>query len=251
MAVSEPNESPYRRMSMFVVPADTPGVNILRNVGMHEGHEGTHAYIRYEDVRVPAESILGGRGQAFEIAQNRLGGGRIHHAMRTMGQVRMAFDMMCERVLSRETQGERLADKQMVQEKIADSWIEMEQFRLLLLRTAWLIDKHQDYQKVRKDIAAIKVAMPKVLHDVASRALMLHGALGVSTEMPFTRQVIDSYYLGLGDGPTEVHKLTLARQLLRGYQPSDDLFPTRHGLKERERAFRKYAEFALPTDDEM
>ncbi len=251
MAVSEPDASPYRRMSMFIVPADTPGVNIIRNVGMHEGAEGTHAYIRYEDVRIPADHILGGRGQAFEVAQTRLGGGRIHHCMRTMGQIRMAFDMMCERVLSRETQGERLADKQMVQEKIADSWVEMEQFRLLLLRTAWLIDKHNDYQKVRKDIAAIKIAMPKVLHDVASRALLLHGALGVSTEMPFARQVIDSYYLAMGDGPTEVHKLTLAKQILRGYQPSDDLFPTRHMPKERDRAFQKYAAFATPTDDEL
>ncbi len=251
MAVSEPEATPYRRMSMFVVPADTPGINIIRNVGMREGSEGTHAYIRYEDVRIPEDHILGGRGQAFEVAQTRLGGGRIHHCMRTMGQIRMAFDMMCERVLSRETQGERLADKQMVQEKIADSWVEMEQFRLLLLRTAWLIDKHNDYQKVRKDIAAIKIAMPKVLHDVASRALLLHGALGVSTEMPFARQVIDSYYLGMGDGPTEVHKLTLAKQILRGYQPSDDLFPTRHMPKEREHAFQKYGEFASLTDDEI
>ena len=251
MAVSELDASPYRRMSMFVVPADTPGINIIRNVSMREGSEGTHGYVRYEDVRIPADHILGGRGLAFEIAQNRLGGGRIHHAMRTMAQIRMAFDMMCERVLSRETQGERLADKQMVQEKIADSWVEMEQFRLLLLRTAWLIDKHKDYQKVRKDIAAIKIAMPKVLHDVASRALLLHGALGVSTEMPFARQVIDSYYLGMGDGPTEVHKITLAKQVLRGYQATDDLFPTRHLLKERDHAQQKYGQFATLTDDEV
>ncbi len=251
MAVSEPDATPYQRMSMFIVPADTPGINIVRNVGMREGHEGTHAYIRYEDVRVPTDHILGGRGQAFEVAQTRLGGGRIHHAMRTMAQVKMAFDMMCERVLSRETQGERLADKQMVQEKIADSWIEMEQFRLLLLRTAWLIDKYQDYRRVRKDIAAIKVAMPQVLHNVASRALMLHGALGVSTEMPFARQVIDSYFLALGDGPTEVHKMTLAKQVLRDYQASDDLFPTRHGLKERERALRKFGELIAPSHDDI
>ena len=251
MAVSEPDATPYQRMSMFIVPADTPGINILRNVSMREGHEGTHAYIRYEDVRIPKDHILGGRGQAFEVAQTRLGGGRIHHAMRTMAQVKMAFDMMCERVLSRETQGERLADKQMVQEKIADSWIEMEQFRLLLLRTAWRIDKYQDYMKVRKDIAAIKVAMPQVLHNVASRALLLHGALGISTEMPFARQVIDSYFLALGDGPTEVHKMTLAKQVLRDYQPSDDLFPTRHRLKERERAFKKFGDLIAPTHDDI
>lgn len=252
MAVTDPDAPPYQRMSMFIVPAETPGVNIVRNVGLHHhGDEGTHAYIRYEDVRVPKDHILGGQGQAFAVAQTRLGGGRIHHAMRTMAQVKMAFDMMCERVLSRETQGERLADKQMVQEKIADSWIEMEQFRLLLLRTAWLIDKHKDYLKVRKDIAAIKVAMPQVLLNVASRALMLHGSLGVSNEMPFARQVIDSFFLGLADGPTEVHKLTLARQILRNYRPSDDLFPTRHLLKERERALKKFGALVSPTDDQL
>ena len=251
MAVSEPDATPYQRMSMFIVPADTPGINIQRNVGLREGKEGTHAYIHYEDVRIPADHILGGRGQAFEVAQTRLGGGRIHHAMRTLAQVKMAFDMMCERVLSRETQGERLADKQMVQEKIADSWIEMEQYRLLLLRTAWLIDKHQDYRMVRKDIAAVKVAMPTVLHNIASRALLLHGSLGVSTEMPFARQVIDSYYMALADGPTEVHKLTLAKQILRGYSPSDDLFPTRHRLKEEERALRKFGHVLTPTHDDI
>lgn len=251
MAVTDPDATPYQRMSMFIVPSDTPGINIIRNVGLHEGHEATHAYIRYEDVRVPKDHILGGQGQAFEVAQTRLGGGRIHHAMRTMAQVRMAFDMMCERVLSRETQGERLADKQMVQEKIADSWIEMEQFRLLLLRTAWLIDKHQDYMMVRKDIAAIKVAMPQVLLNVASRALLLHGSLGISNEMPFARQVIDSYFLGLADGPTEVHKITLAKQILRGYEGTDDLFPTRHRLKEREKALKKYGQLVGPTDDQI
>jgi len=251
MAVTEPDETPYRRMSMFVVPSDTPGINILRNVSMRDGKEGTHAYIRYEDVRVPKDAILGGRGQAFEVAQTRLGGGRIHHAMRTMAQVKMSFDMMCERVLSRETQGERLADKQMVQEKIADSWIEIEQYRLLLLRTAWLIDKHQDYMMVRKDIAAVKVAMPQILLNVAGRALTLHGALGVSTEMPFAHQVVDAFFLGLGDGPTEVHKITLAKQILRGYEATDDLFPTRHLLKEQERARKKFGALVGPTDDEI
>ena len=108
MVVTDPDAPPYQKMSMFLVPTDTPGVNILRNVGLgtEHGDEGEHAYIRYEDVRVPRENLLGQRGQGFEVAQTRLGGGRIHHAMRTMGQVKKAFDMMCERVLSRETQGE-------------------------------------------------------------------------------------------------------------------------------------------------
>jgi acyl-CoA dehydrogenase len=135
---------------------------------------------------------------------------------------------MCQRVLSRSTKGEILAEKQMVQENIADSWIELEQFRLLVLRTAWLIDKHQDYSKVRKDIAAVKAAMPKLLHDIAGRALHLHGSLGLSDEMPFMNWVTESYFLALADGPTEVHKVTVARQVLRDYAPTEELFPDYH-----------------------
>ncbi|HLX04642.1 MAG TPA: acyl-CoA dehydrogenase family protein [Candidatus Binatus sp.] len=243
MVVTDPDAKEYNRMSMFIVPKDTPGVNILKNlgVGTHE-RGGSHAYIRYEDVHVPKDHMLGPRGGAFVVAQTRLGGGRIHHAMRTIGQVRKAFDMMCERVLSRTTQGSRLADKQMVQEKIADSWMEIEQFRLLVLRTAWKIDRYKDYLKVRKDIAAVKALMPKVFHDVAARALHLHGSLGATGEMPFVEQVIQSFHMGLADGPTEVHKITLARQVLRDYKATDGLFPTQHIPRLREAAIKKYAD---------
>ena len=230
MAVTDPDAAPHKRMTMFIVPSETPGINIVRNTGVGtepRGH-GSHAYIRYENVRVPKTNMLGARGQAFAVAQTRLGGGRIHHAMRTMGQLQRAFDMMCERVLSRTTKGEVLADKQSVQEKIADSWMEMEQFRLIVLRTAWRIDQYKDYMMVRKDIAAIKALMPKVYHDVVSRALHLHGSIGVSNEMPFTGMLINSYTMGLADGPTEVHKITVAKQVLRDYQPTKDLFPSYH-----------------------
>ena len=241
MAVTDPDAAPYQRMSMFVVPTDTPGINIIRNVGIGDEREdeGDHAYIRYEDVRIPADHILGGPGQGFEVAQTRLGGGRIHHAMRTIGQVKKSFDLMCERVLSRETQGEILAAKQMVQEKIADSWIEIEQFRLLVLRTAWRIDKYKDYRKVRKDIAAVKAQMPKVFHDVACRALYLHGSLGVSNEMPFSKQITESFVMGLADGPTEVHKITVARQVLRDYDGTKNLFPTGHPPALREQPIQE------------
>ncbi len=246
MAVTDPDAPPYERLSMFIVPSETPGVKILRNVavGMSptEGAEGAHAYIRYENVRVPADHLLGEVGQGFVVAQTRLGGGRIHHAMRTLGQIKQSFDMMCERALSRVTQGESLASKQMVQEKIADSWMEIEQFRLLVLRTAWRIDKYKDYRKVRKDIAAIKALMPKVYHDVAARALQIHGSLGASHEMPFAEQVIQSFHMGLADGPTEVHKVTVARQVLREYAPAPGLFPTQHQLTLREAAISKYGE---------
>ncbi|HUN53067.1 MAG TPA: acyl-CoA dehydrogenase family protein, partial [Candidatus Sulfotelmatobacter sp.] len=233
LAVTDPEASPTRRMSMFIVPRETPGVNIIRNVnaGMEGGEEGTHGYIRYENVRIPTDHLLGERGQGFVVAQTRLGGGRIHHAMRTLGQCRVAFDMMCERALSRFTQGSKLADKQMVQDKIAESWLQLEQFRLLLLRTAWRIDRAGDYRQVRKDIAAVKVLMPRVLHDIAANALQIHGSLGLTNEVPFVDQIITAFRLGIADGPTEVHKVTLAKQVLRGYAPSPDGFPTRHAPK--------------------
>lgn len=243
MAVTDPEADPYRRMSMFIVPAGTPGLTILRNISVGGEREGGHGYLRYENVRVPADHLLGEEGGAFAIAQTRLGGGRIHHAMRTIAQVRKAFDMMCERALSRETRHGLLADLQMTQEKIADSWIEMEQFRLLVLRTAWLIDKHQDYRKVRKDIAAVKAAMPKVFHDIVQRAMHLHGALGVSSEMPFTAMLIAAEALAIADGPTEVHKVTVARQILRGREAAKGPWPSAHLPTLREEARARFAEF--------
>jgi acyl-CoA dehydrogenase len=242
MVVTDPDAPPYKRLSTFIVPTDAPGVNIVRSVGVGQEANGTHAYVRYQDVHVPKDHLLGPRGGGFVVAQTRLGGGRIHHAMRTIGQVRKSFDQMCERALSRTTQGSLLADKQMVQEKIADSWIDIEQFRLLVLRTAWRIDKYKDYLKVRKDIAAVKAAMPKVFHDVVVRALQVHGSLGVTPEMPFAEQVMESFVMGLADGPTEVHKITLARQVLRDYKGTTGLFPTSHIPALREAAIRKFAD---------
>jgi acyl-CoA dehydrogenase len=244
MAVTNTEVSAYQGMSMFIVPADTPGVNIIRNVGIgteREG-EGSHAYIRYENVRIPQDHLLGEEGGAFAIAQTRLGGGRIHHGMRTVGQCRRAFDMMCERALSRQTRDGPLASMEIVQEQIADSWIELEQFRLLVLRTAWLIDRYQDYRRVRKDIAAVKATMPKVLANIAQRALHLHGALGVSNEMPFVGMLIGAESLALADGPTEVHKVTVARQVLREYKPVDGLWPSAHVPTRRAEARARFAQ---------
>ncbi|GAA4410625.1 acyl-CoA dehydrogenase family protein [Quisquiliibacterium transsilvanicum] len=251
MAVTDPEAPPYQRMSMFIVPADTPGIEIKRNVGWGADHVPSHGYLEFHDVRVPADHMLGPQGGAFVVAQVRLGGGRIHHAMRTIGQARRALDMMCERVLSRFTQGELLAKKQMVQEKIADSWIELEQFRLLVLRTAWLCDRHNDYKLVRKDIAAVKAAMPKVLHDIASRALHLHGSIGISNEMPFAEQVLASYFLALADGPTEVHKVTVAQQVLSGYRGTTELFPAYHVPQVEAAARAKFADVVAEIEEAM
>lgn len=158
--------------------------------------------------------------------------------MRTIAMVRSAFDMMCERAVSRQTRTGTLASLQMTQERIADSWIEIEQFRLLVLRTAWLIDKHQDYQKVRGDISAVKVAMAKVATDVVYRSMHLHGSIGLSNEMPFSEMRVRAEMLALADGPTEVHKVVLARQVVKDYTPSNDLFPSYH-LPTREAAVRE------------
>jgi acyl-CoA dehydrogenase len=244
LAVTEPDAVRHKRLSMFVVPADSPGVEILRNVGVygHDEDRGTHSYIRYSDVRIPADHLLGNRGDGFLVAQTRLGGGRIHHAMRTVGLVKQALDMMCERALSRTSGGETLARKQLVQAMIADSWIQLEQFRLLVLRTAWRIDKYNDYQRVRTDISAVKAAMPKVLHDVASRALQVHGSLGVSHEMPFASMVLESFHMGLADGATEVHQITLAKQLLKDHTETDGLFPSGHLPRRRAEARARFAD---------
>ena len=241
MAVSNPDVSAYDGMSMFIVPRDTPGVNIVRNIGTGTERlgEGNHAYIRYENVRIPAENLLGQEGKAFAIAQTRLGGGRIHHAMRSVAILYKCFNMMCERAVSRETKGELLANKQMVQERIADTWTDIEMFRLLVLRTAWKIDKHKDYVKVRKDIAAVKARLPQVLMDTVYKAMHLHGALGVSNEMPFTRWWMSGPVMGIADGPSEVHKVTVAQQLLREYEPFEGIYPRDHIIRRREEARAK------------
>jgi len=239
MAKSETDAKPHKSISTFIVPAETPGVEIIRNVGYGIGPR-THGYVRYNDVRIPADHILGERGQGFVVAQTRLGGGRIHHAMRTIAKARKAFEFMQRRAVSRTTKGSLLADKQMVQQAVAESWIQLEQFRLLVLRTAWLIDKHHDYLAVRKDIAAVKAAMPKVLHDIASRALHIHGSLGLSDEMPFMQWVTESYFLALADGPTEVHQITLAKELLRHVKADPTPFPDYHLPQRAEQARSLY-----------
>ncbi len=248
MAVTNTEVSAYEGMSMFLVPTDTPGVEIVRNVGLmgeslHDEEAGMHALIHYNEVRLPADSLLGGEGQAFAIAQTRLGGGRIHHAMRTVGICQKALDMMCERALSRETQGSLLADKQSVQNYVADSYAQLMQFRLFVLYVAWEIDEYQDYRRVRHDIAAIKVLTPQVLHDIVQRSIQVHGALGVSNEMPLGRMWMMAPIMGLVDGPSEVHRVTVARQVLKRYQAAPGLWPTEHLPEKIAAAREKFAEY--------
>jgi acyl-CoA dehydrogenase len=242
MAVTDPDVPIYQGASMFLVPTDTPGLEILRHSGMgweQPGH-GNHAYVHYNDVRVPSDSLLGGEGQAFVIAQTRLGGGRLHHGMRTVGSMARCLDMLCERVLSRETQGSLLAKKQLVQSAIADSWVELQQFRLQVLHAAWTVDQVGGHA-ARAEIAGVKVATPKFYHDAVLRTMHLHGALGISNEMPLSGMLLGSIALGIADGSTEVHKMTIARQVLKDYEASPGDWPSEHLPERTEAAKRRYA----------
>jgi acyl-CoA dehydrogenase len=247
MAVSDPDVHPYKGMSMFFVEADTPGIEIVRPTGyMNEpyGHTGSmdHPHVRFNSVRVPAKNLLGAGGDAFVIAQTRLSGGRIHHAMRAVGQARYAFDMMCERALSRRSGDGLVADKQMVQEAIAQSYAQLEMFRLFILRTAWMIDQGEGYtRQVRRDIATAKMLSAQVMRDVVERAVHIHGALGVSNEMPLGElwQLVPGY--GIWDGPTEAHVTIVARQVLKDHQPADGMWPSHWRPERLRRAREKHA----------
>ena len=229
MAVTNPDNAPHERMSMFIVPAESPGIVIRRNVpGMNDAEdEGTQAYIHYDRVRVPADAMLGKPGEAFKVAQARLGGGRIHHAMRTVGVCNRALEMMLERAVSRRTQGRLLADHQFVKGMIAQSAIELEQFRLLVLKTAWIID-NEPHGAARTHIGMAKVAMAKVYHDIVERAVHLHGALGTSRDTPLAKMWMGVPMLAVADGPTEVHLVQVANALLKNAKPAPGLFPSEH-----------------------
>tara|TARA_R110002124_G_scaffold138073_2_gene301371 strand:+ start:21717 stop:22997 length:1281 start_codon:yes stop_codon:yes gene_type:complete len=231
MAVTDPDAPPHRRMSMLIVPTDTPGIEFIRHsqtMGDKQGEDdGIHAYIRYNKVRVPLDAMLGGPGEGFKVAQARLGGGRVHHAMRTVGKCQRAINMMLERAVSRRTQGKQLSEHQFVQGPIADSIIELEQFRLLVLKTAWIID-NEPHGTARTHIAMCKVQMAKVYHDIVQRAIQLHGSLGVTLETPLADMWMGLPSLALADGPTEVHKAQVAKAYLKNAKPAPGLFPSEH-----------------------
>ncbi len=246
MVITNPDVSVYRGSSMILVPSDADGLEVVADVGLGAEPlgEGDHPHLRFNDVRVPAENLLGEEGAGFKIAQTRLGGGRVHHAMRSVGTAQRALDMMCERVLSRETKGTLIAEKQSMQHWIADSWVQIQQFRLQVLHCAWLIDTVGDYSRIRQHIAGVKVATPKVLIDVVYRAMHAHGSLGVSNLMPLAHMWMSGPVMGIADGPTEVHKDTIAKQVLKGYKPYEGLYPSMH-LPTRIEAARAHIEARL------
>src|SRR5579859_3902606 len=217
---------------MFVVPRNTPGVEIMPE-------PRNHNHIIYREVRVPLDHLLGPEDGAKVLAQRRLGGGRIHHAMRTIAQCKKAFDMMCERALSRESHGKIIADHQMVQEAIAESYVEIEQLRLLVLHAAWVID-NSSTQAARTQIAAVKFTMARVLKDVSFRALHIMGSLGTTDLTPLQAMYASAPTMGLADGADEVHKVTVARNVLKGYRPHEGYWPTEYFPAKREKALEKF-----------
>jgi acyl-CoA dehydrogenase len=247
MAVTDPDARSHQRASMFIVDVDTPGVRILRDVATMEhpwesyGRYGNHAEIIYEDVRIPAGALLGSQGAGFLISQQRLYPGRIHHCMRWLGVARRAFDMLCERSLYRVAHGSTLSGHQTVQNWIADSTAEMQAARLMTLHAAWKMDT-EGVAAARKDIALIKFFGAKVLHDVVDRALQAHGSLGYSTDLPLEAMYRYARAARIYDGPDEVHRASVARQVLRGYEPPPDGIPTEHVPTRRDAARHKFAE---------
>ncbi|HVU93165.1 MAG TPA: acyl-CoA dehydrogenase family protein [Jatrophihabitans sp.] len=217
MGVSDPDAGKYQRHSMVLVPLDTPGVTVERSTtvyGYDDGPHGGHGVIHYDSVRVPQENLLGPRGGGFMMAQARLGPGRIHHCMRALGMGERALELMCRRAAGRSTFGQAIAQHGVVQEWIAESRLALEQARLLVLKTAWLIDT-VGVRGARTEIAAIKVAAPRAASYVLDRAVQVFGAAGVSSDTPLAAAWAQLRTLHLADGPDEVHLRSVAREELR------------------------------------
>jgi alkylation response protein AidB-like acyl-CoA dehydrogenase len=202
---------------MIIVPTNTPGYNIVRDVRVM-GHYGGHCEVAYENVRVPEENLLGPRGAGFKIAQKRLGPGRIFHCMRWLGQAQRAFDLLCERANSRVAFGSPLADKQLIQKFVFDSAAEIQASRMLTLHAAQRIDQGDE---ARVEIALIKVVGAEMLHNVIDRAIQVYGAKGVTEDTPLERMYRHARFARIYDGPDEVHITTTARRILSSYRRGD------------------------------
>jgi len=215
MGKTDPNGPKHKQQSMILVPRDTPGMQIVRNLPVfgYVDQEG-HAEIVFEDARVPASNVISEEGHGFLIAQARLGPGRIHHCMRTIGAAERALDLMCARAQQRVTFGQPVAERANIQDWIAESRIEIDMARLLTLKAAWLMDTVGN-KHARTEIAAIKVAAPNVALKVIDRAIQVHGGGGVSDDFPLATMYAHLRTLRLADGPDEVHKRSIARRELR------------------------------------
>ncbi|MGA9872671.1 MAG: acyl-CoA dehydrogenase family protein [Rhodococcus sp. (in: high G+C Gram-positive bacteria)] len=217
MGKTEPDAPSHRQQSMLVVPIDAPGVTVLRNLPVfgYIDREG-HAEVLFEDVRVPSKDVLKGPGEGFAISQARLGPGRIHHAMRTIGVAERALELLCRRAVSRVTFGKPIATRANIQDWIAEARIDIEKTRLLTLKAAYLMDTVGN-KEARTEIAAIKVAAPEMALKVIDRAIQVHGGGGVSNDFPLAMMYAHIRTLRLADGPDEVHKMSIAKMELKKY----------------------------------
>jgi acyl-CoA dehydrogenase len=217
MVVTNPKGAPHERASMIIVPTDAPGFNLIRSVPVmgHSGGGG-HCEIRYENCRVPAENLLGPENGGFMIAQARLGPGRIHHCMRAIGMAERAFEIMCRHANDRVVAGSRLAEKQIVQDWVANSRMEIDQARLLTQFAAWKMDK-LGKQAARQELSMVKVVVPNMMMTVLDRAIQCLGALGVSDDTPIAAMWRNGRALRIADGPDEVHKMVIARRELKRF----------------------------------
>lgn len=218
MVVTDPDAEPHRRASQIIVPTDAPGFNLIRPVPVmgHAGGGG-HCEIEYKDCRVPVTSVLGQEGGGFAISQARLGPGRIHHCMRTIGIAERTIELMCQRANTRFTHGSYLGEKANIQEWIADSRIEIDSTRLMVLHAAWKMDT-AGKKEARNEISMIKVMAANMVMRVLDRAIQLYGAAGVSDDFPIARMWRESRALRIADGPDEVHRMVIARRELRKWK---------------------------------
>ncbi len=217
--IEDPDSGRPGSMSQIIVPTKTPGVEIVRGIGIWGHQSSDHCEVRYNDVRVPIENVLGRVGQGHEAAQERLGAGRVFHCMNSVGQMWRAFDLMVERSLTREVHGGLLKDKQFIQGFIADSYIDLQTSRLLTIRAAELIDRGDP--AARTEISALKVYVPAAFHRVVDRAIQVWGAAGVSNDLPLAAMYLGARTLRLADGPDEVHKILIAKNVLHHYEQGE------------------------------
>jgi acyl-CoA dehydrogenase len=245
LAETNPEGRPHKHASIFVVPTGTPGMEIVRDIGtmahpeVEFGQVGNHAELVFRGCHVPADHLIGAPGDGFVLAQQRLGGGRIHHAMRWLGQAQRSLDIMCERAVSRTSHGKLLAQHQMVQDYVALSYTEIQAARLLTFQTAWKMDRY-GASTVRADLGMVKAHVSRVVLAVLDRTIQVCGALGYSTDLPVEEWYRTTRFGPIGDGPDELHKSVLARTVLKGYTPVEG-WPSEHIPSRRPEALEKWA----------
>jgi acyl-CoA dehydrogenase len=245
-AETNPENRPHKHASILIVPAGTPGMEVVRDIptmshpDAEYGRAGNHAEVVFRDCRVPKDHLIGNPGDGFVLAQKRLGGGRIHHAMRWLGQAQRAMDIMCERAVSRRSHGKLLAQHQMIQDYVALSHMEIQSARLVTFQAAWKMDKY-GASAVRADLGMVKALVSKTVLGVLDRTIQVCGALGYSADLPVEAWYRSTRFGPIGDGPDEVHKTVVARTILKNYAPVEG-WPTEHIPSRRPAAESKWAE---------